>query len=308
MNPSPIAQEYLEKGFSTRCPIVDMHGHVGAFYGCFLPSSPLDRMRQRLKRCGVRRIVCSHHSALACDVESGNQLMKEIVSAHPEEFLAYWVINPNSPEITVRDLRCYHRLTGFVGLKFWPDYHLVPVNSPKYAAALEFADAHGLLVLVHTFGHSPFDSPGLLAEVAQRYPRATFLMGHSGYGEWERSVAIARDMPNVYLDLTSVVQALDFSQMPGGSLMPSAPMLSPQVNGLIEYMVETAGSRKIVFGSDLPWYSQHYHAGAVLFARISDEDRHHILHRNAERLLAEHFIAEGSRATNLATETTTPRD
>ena len=52
---------------------------------------------------------------------------------------------------------------------------------------------------------------------AERYPRAQLLMGHSGYGEWERSVAIARDLPNVYLDLTSVVQAIDFSQMPGAA-------------------------------------------------------------------------------------------
>jgi hypothetical protein len=246
-------------------------------------------MRHRLKRCGVQRIVCSHHSALACDVERGNALMSEVVTAHPDEFLAYWVINPHYPEITARDLRSFHTRTGFVGLKFWPDYHLVPVTSPKYASALEYADENGLLVLVHTFGESPFDAPDLLAEVAQRYPKARFLMGHSGYGEWEKSVAIARDLANVYLDLTSVVQAIDFSQMPGGSLMPQAPSLSPHVNGLIEYMVETADSKKVVFGSDLPWYSQHYHAGAVLFARISDEARHDILHRNAERLLGNYL-------------------
>lgn len=296
MNPSPIAQEYLEKGHSTSCPIVDMHGHIGPFYGCYLPSSPLVRMRQRLKRSGVRRIVCSHHSALACDVERGNRQMREIVAAHPDQFLAYWVINPNSPKIVANDLRSYHEMRGFVGLKFWPDYHLVPVNSPKYAPALEFADAHGLLVLVHTFGESPFNSPALFGEAAARYPRARFLMGHSGYGEWETSVAIARELSNVYLDLTSVVQALDFSQMPGGSLMPRVPAISPHVNGLIEYMVETAGSKKIVFGSDLPWYSQHYHAGAVLFSRISDEARHDILHRNAERLLGNHLTDVGAPA------------
>lgn len=289
MNPSPIAQEYLDKGFSTACPIIDMHGHVGPFYGCYLPSSPVDRMRQRMKRVGVQRIVCSHHSALACDVERGNQLMQEVVAGHPEDFLGYWVVNPNHPEITARDLASFHERKGFVGLKFWPDYHLVPVNSPKYAAALEFADAHRLLVLVHTFGESPFDAPALLADAAAKYPRARFLMGHSGYGEWETSVAIARDLTNVYLDLTSVVQAIDFSQMPGGSLMPRVPVLSPHVNGVIEYMVKTAGSHKIVFGSDLPWYSQHYHAGAVLFSRISDDARHDILHRNAERLLGEHL-------------------
>ncbi len=299
MNASPIAQEYLDQGYSTTCPIIDMHGHVGPFYGCYLPSSPLERMRHRLRRCGVRRIVCSHHSALACDAERGNALMQEVIGTHPEEFLGYWVINPNHPEVVAHDLESFDRLrkqnsraalpTGFVGFKFWPDYHLVPITSSRYAPALEYADTHGLLVLVHTFGESPFDAPGMLGEVAGRYSRARFLMGHSGYGEWERSTAIARDLPNVYLDLTSVFQALDFSQMPGGSLMPRAPALSPHVNGLIEYMVETAGSRKVVFGSDLPWYSQHYHAGAVLFAHISDEARHDILHRTAERLLGQHL-------------------
>ena len=58
-------------------------------------------------------------------------------------------------------------------------------------------------------------------------------------------------------------------------------------------MVETAGSRKVVFGSDLPWYSQHYHAGqssCPYFRRA----RHDILHRNAERLLGEHLEGEWS--------------
>ena len=82
--------------------------------------------------------------------------------------------------------------------------------------------------------------------------------------------------------------------------MPRVPVISPHVNGLIEYMVSTAGSSKIVFGSDLPWYSQHYHAGAVLFSRITDEARHDILHRNAERLLGSHLNGDGHAATPAA--------
>jgi len=50
-------------------------------------------------------------------------------------------------------------------------------------------------------------------------------------------------------------------------------------------MVMKASSKKMVFGTDMPWYSPHYAAGAVLLARIDDEARHDILHRNAERLL-----------------------
>lgn len=285
MNPSPIAREYLEKGRSASCPIIDMHGHIGHFNSGYMPSAPLDRMIHSLQRCGVRRIVCMHHVAISYDVERGNALMQEVIDAHPDKFLGYWVINPNYPDIIKKDLRTFDQRRGFVGIKFWSDYHLVPVTSPKYAAALEYANEHSLLVMVHTWGESPFDAPGLVGQIAGLYPKAQFLMAHCGHGEWETAVSLARDLPNVYLDLTSVPNAHDFSLMPGGSLMPRAPVGGAQVSGIIEYMVETAGSKKIVFGSDLPWYSQHYHAGAILFARITDEARCDILHLNAERLL-----------------------
>jgi hypothetical protein len=62
-------------------------------------------------------------------------------------------------------------------------------------------------------------------------------MGHSGYGEWDISVAAARDLPNVYLDLTSVPNPNDF-------------------------------------------------------ARLSDDARHDILHRNAECLLGHHLDSD----------------
>ncbi len=291
MNPSPIAREYLRAGRSETCPIIDLHGHLGPFHGTYMPAAPLENMRRELEKCGVKRIVCSHHTAMAYDMDLGNRLLIEVLDAYPGQFLGYWVINPNFPQLIARDLADLEKKQRVVGFKFWPDYHLVPVTSPKYAPALEYANEHELLVLCHTWGESPYDAPAQLAQVAERYPRVQFLMGHSGHGEWDISVAAARDLPNVYLDLTSVPNPNDFSMMPGGSLMPRASLVSPTINGVIEYFVEQAGSSKVVLGSDLPWYSQHYHAGAVLFARISDDARHDILHRNAERLLGKHLRA-----------------
>ncbi len=88
-------------------------------------------------------------------------------------------------------------------------------------------------------------------------------MGHSGYGEWDRAIGVARDYEHVYLELTAAYH----------------------VNGIIERMVREAGSHKILFGTDLPWFDPHYGIGCVVWAKIADEDRHNILHRNAERLL-----------------------
>jgi predicted TIM-barrel fold metal-dependent hydrolase len=142
-----------------------------------------------------------------------------------------------------------------------------------------------MLMMIHTWGGSAYNSPQHVERLARQYPNARLIMGHSGFGDWEFSAKLARDFPNVYLDLTAVYASHDFSVLPAGSGTPSALGSALHVNGVIEYFVEVATSSKVLLGSDLPWYSPHYAAGAVLFARINDDDRHNILHRNAERLL-----------------------
>ncbi len=289
MNPSPIVQEYLAAGRSEGCPIIDMHGHLGPIGEIHLPDAPIPRMRRTLQRAGVRRIVCAPHEALMADPARGNALMQATIDAFPEDFLGYWAVNPNYPALVARAGDDLAASRGFVGFKCLPDYHTSPITGAGYRPALEYADAHGTLVLVHTWGGSGFDSPAMLGEVAGRYPRATFLMGHAGYGDWETALAVAREHPNVYLELTAVYVAHDFGNQPGGSGTPLPFLSCLHVNGVIERMVEGVSSRKIVFGTDLPWYSPHYAAGAVLFAHIDDEARHDILHRNAERLLARYL-------------------
>jgi hypothetical protein len=92
---SPIALEYLGTGRSASCPIIDMHGHLGPFHGTFMPAAPIEQMRRELAKCGVKRIVCSHHTAMAYDMDLGNRLLLDVLAAYPREFLGYWVINPN---------------------------------------------------------------------------------------------------------------------------------------------------------------------------------------------------------------------
>lgn len=283
--PSEIAAEYMTNGRSERCPLIDMHGHWAPFGGSFLPCASEQNMLESLHRTGVKHIVCSSSDALLADPECGNRVMEKAIARSPDVLSGYWSVNPNYPNLAARAPEDLQKSNGFVGFKFLPDYHAYPVTGDRYRSALEHANEKSLLVLVHTWGGSTFDSPQMLGEVAAKYPRANFLMGHSGYGDWVASVRIARELSNVFLELTAVYAAHDFAMQPNGSGTPLALLSCMQVNGILEYMVSEAGSNKVVFGTDMPWYSPHYAAGAVLYAKISDDARHDILHRNAERLL-----------------------
>ncbi|MEM3545604.1 MAG: amidohydrolase family protein [Candidatus Bathyarchaeia archaeon] len=258
---SQIVREFMDEGKSRSCPVIDVHTHLGPYQGIYFPNPSPEDMIRTMDRCGVKIAISSSHAALIDSRE--NIKMVDVVRKYPDRFRAYWVINPNYPEEIPNEIRRFSELEGFVGFKFLSDYHKHPITSPRYENALKYADENRLIVLLHTWGYSPYDSPALVEKIAVKYPNVIFLMGHSGYGEWEKAIQVARDYPNVYLELTAAYA----------------------VNGVIEWMVKGAGSEKILFGTDLPWFDPHYGIGCVIFSRITDEERHNILHRNVERLL-----------------------
>ena len=264
IGPSALAQAFWEQGRVEECPIIDMHGHMGPWTGFPMPRCSTEAMIGTMDECGVRLLVFSHHLALMAP-EIGNRASIEAVRRFPDRLRAYCAINPNYPEIVERDLDSFAGLRDvYVGLKFLSDYHRVPLTDERCCPVWEYADAHGLLVLAHTWRDSPYDGPAQVRAVAERYPRVKFLLGHSLHDDWPAAAQLARDFPHIYLELTALFDN----------------------RGAIEYLAGEVGSQRLLFGTDLPWFDPHQAIGALLSAELSDEERHDILHRNAERLLA----------------------
>ncbi|HOJ22929.1 MAG TPA: TatD family hydrolase [Armatimonadota bacterium] len=261
-NPSVLAQEFFAHGRAAECPVIDMHTHPGPYSAIYFPNATPERMIETMDRSGVRLMCAVSHAALV-ETARGNAYTEAIVRKYPDRVRAYWGLNPNYPERVRAEVADFENHAGFVGFKFLADYHRVPITDEAYVPALEYAHERKLLILIHTWGRSAYDSPDHVEPLAKRYPGATLLMAHCGYGEWDKSIRLAVEYPNVYLEIT-------------GTHNP---------RGIIEKMVRGAGSEKVLYGTDLPWFDPHYVIGCVLCARITDEDRHNILHRNAERLL-----------------------
>ena len=272
---SMLAREFWENGRSVSCPIIDMHGHMGDFHSIYFPRGDTAAMIGTMDACGVRMLVFSHHTALLSP-DLANTRSVEAVRQFPDRLRAYCVINPNYPEIVGREVASFANFFPdvYVGFKFLSDYHQVPLTDDRYRSAWEYADARGLLVLAHTWGGSRFDGEAVVRQVAERYPNVKFLLGHSCHGAWDAAVRLARDFPNVYLELTAVFDD----------------------RGVIEKFVREAGSDRMLFGTDLPWFDPHHAVGVLLNADITDEDRHNICHRNAEHLLAPLVAGDGTGA------------
>lgn len=262
--PATLRARFLRDGRLADCPVYDLHGHMGALQGARLPRCTPEAMISAMDRAGVRLVVFCHHDTLMVP-DVGNTPNLETVRRYPTRFRAYCGINPNYPDEVARDVASFDRDRDvYVGFKLLADYHRIPITDPRNTAAWEKADTDGLLVLLHTWGGSTFDGPDQVRACAAKYPGAQILMGHSCHGLWAEAAALAKEFGNVFCELTAVLDD----------------------RGAVEVLVREAGSEKVVFGTDTPWFSHHNYIGALLGAELTDDDRRNILYRNARRLLA----------------------
>ena len=260
---SKLAAEFWQFGRSKSCPVYDMHGHMGQWHSIWFPRAEAPDMIRSMDGAGVKLLCFAHHAALfAPDI--GNAAAVDAVRAFPNRLRAYLSINPHYPDLLARDLESYDDLRDvYAGLKFLADYHAVPATDDRYRGAWEFANERSLPVLIHTWSGSVCNGPSQIRTIAARYPKVSLLLGHSFNNYWHEAVAVAREHANIYLELTSVLGR----------------------RGVIELFCEKVGSHRLLFGTDLPWFDEHQGIGSLLSADITDDDRHNILHRNAERLL-----------------------
>ncbi|MGB9678057.1 MAG: amidohydrolase family protein, partial [Candidatus Ratteibacteria bacterium] len=139
-------KEFLEKGKLKDCPVIDIHCHMGLFYGSHMPYSEPDIMAKRMEISGVKMIIFCHHYSLFYP-EKGNIYNIEAVRKYPEKFKAYCGINPNYPETIKKDLETFYKYRDiYVGFKLLPDYHRVCLSDDRYKDVFEFADKNKLIV------------------------------------------------------------------------------------------------------------------------------------------------------------------
>ena len=157
---------------------------------------------------------------------------------YPGRFVGFIAINPNYPEDLADELERGFA-AGMAGIKIHERIHQYPVDGPNCRPVLEFADAHRLPVLVHVSS-----GPGApsLRNVAGRYRNARFIIAHYNSGDEDGSIAAAARHDNVYL-------CTSFTQM---------------AYGAIERLSGALGSRRLIFGSDMPLSDLGHRLGGIL--------------------------------------------
>ncbi|MFH1970528.1 MAG: amidohydrolase family protein [Verrucomicrobiota bacterium] len=253
--------------------VLDAHAHVldsggcGVGTGYVMPGGDAEGILSLYDRCGIDGVaMMSWQGPVGLDAGSGNALMARIVAKHGDRILGVTSVDPlhqNRTEM-VRELEVYHLQRGFRGIKpYWPG-NGIAYSDPVYVPCWEFADRYGLYALLHI----SYDASGTgsVIEVAKRYPRASFLIAHSG-GNWGFAAHVAKACqacPNIYAEIT----------------------YTPVPNGMIEWLCGQVGPGRVLFGSDVPMRDCRPQLGWVVNSRLSEADKRKVLAENFAGILA----------------------
>ena len=245
--------------------IIDAHDHLGPWQTfCVHGGGSIDRMLKRADQLGIDRLCITAHAAIGPDYVLGNDLVLDALQSFPDRVFGYVTVNPNYAEDIPHELERCFAYPGFRGIKLHPDLHGRPVDCPLYADAFAYAQEHRLPVLIHTWSLANVMD---VDSLAGRYPDASFIIAHMGGAPqvMDTALAILNRRENVYGDVA----------------ISASPM------GGIEFFVKEAGSKKILFGTDMPFYDPCITLARVVTADISREEKQDLLANNIKRLMAQ---------------------
>lgn len=263
---APWRQRYVEQNGEERWEqlqsrIAGMPSWLPEF--CFpQPQPPMDdemeaaeRWYAECVRTGLGRVVFA--------TGGGNERLARVVAAHPDRFsgFAHHYIGEKDAAAT---LETAVREMGLSGYKILAPVVEKPLADKSYEQVFEVCHEYRLPVLVH-FGilggggcgvvSGPNLSPLALAETAQRFPHANFIVPHFGCGFTNELLQLCWASPNVYVDTA------------GNNLWTKWTMEQYTLEQLFGRFYATVGPGRILFGSDSEWFPRGF-AGRYLMDQL----------------------------------------
>ncbi|MEX0643381.1 MAG: amidohydrolase family protein [Pirellulales bacterium] len=204
--------------------IVDVHTHAWEYPRHF--DEEVLRQAQRARAGGnVDLTVCynAYRAAADGDVKTivfggkarlsrkwvDDQYIANYVAAHPENLIGFLSLDPTQTDWQ-DELRAGHHELGLRGIKLMPMYAGFRPNDAVLDPLWEYAQSHGLPVLLHVgttyVTQAPLECtlPRHLDDVAIRYPNVKIIMAHLGHPYEGECVAVIRKHPNVYADISAL--------------------------------------------------------------------------------------------------------
>jgi len=172
-------------------------------------------------------VIVPTEQAMAVYNKDGNDLMIDMIKKHPEKIGGYAIANPWYGEKAVNLLKdAFER--GLSGLYMAPQRQGFKLSEEIIYPLIDVCSVYNKPVYCCT-GTPVFSMPFQLAELAQRFPNVSFIMGHCAWSDfWYDVIPAAKQAENIFIDTSCTT--------------------GEAVSGIIAEL----GSERVVFSSGCP--------------------------------------------------------
>lgn len=238
---------------------IDVHCHVGNFSPLFEGDHGVDDLVAAQDRAGVGVGMLS--ILIGDDPRRANTLTEQACARYPGRLYGDIFLNPTDLQGALAELERCARMDCFRGVKLHPSDNAWFPFMEEYFPLYERIEQLSLPILIHS-GTSPYSHPLQIAYAARLFPGVPFILAHFGLADlsWECFPAAAL-ADNVHVDTTA----------------------NPMVRVMSEWQ-ERFGARRMLWGSDFPFYEPSYELAKIDALTCSAADRERIRHGNAVEL------------------------
>ncbi len=228
----------------------------------------LNGLLASMDRSGVDLSVIMPVVTKPSQFESVNTFAAKVNEQYAGRLLSFGGIHPDSEDYKAELNRI--KALGLPGIKLHPDYQGVMIDDVRYMNIMEYADALGLIILVHAgidIGlpepvHCPPDKARKILDTIK--PQKLVLAHMGGWKQWDEVYECLAG-EQVYLDT-----AFSFDYMSQEMFMK---------------LWEKHDKNKILFATDSPWSDARRDMAAVNALSLSVQEKEAIFSGNAKRLL-----------------------
>lgn len=182
--------------------IIDTHGHT-IDGRCINAGSqvPVGRMVEIMDEYGVEQVWVSPMTGLYRDFRESNRRQYEDTKPYAERFVNFYTANPNYPELLEDDVRRSIEDRGFKGIKMHPWCTGFPIDNPASRRMVELAVEYDVPILYHD-GTPPWAETLQVAAMADYYPEAKIIIGHSGlFDAYRSAIRACNTHENIWLGI-----------------------------------------------------------------------------------------------------------
>lgn len=256
--------------------IIDAHAIPGPFLGIGEPGYPdvkmsVEELIEIMDRGKIDKAVVFPMAEWSCDESltqmQVNEAFAKAIAKYPDRLIGFGRVNPWYKN-SVDDARKLVKELGMKGLgEFHPIVDSFGANSPIMYPFMELAEELDIPVKMHSgMGRSAL--PSLIADLALKFPKVKIIMCHMGCWEWPEAIAVAKNVPNLYLEHCG-----------GPSLYPHGRF------GALKKAVEQLGAERVIWASDEPYYDLFMALREVEAAGLTDKEKDLVMGGNIARLL-----------------------